>query len=137
RDAMLYVGMDVLRTGAVRRQEKTLHTSALQELSEGFEDEVRPLVIDIEGTQHRLVGTAEAQYDEWRDLLRRLFMSETGFVPENVEVYAEPDLPALEPGAPETETDPELFGPPVPPPGSQAAGEMELGAPGGAGGSRA
>lgn len=102
RDAMLYVGMDVLRTGAMRRQEKRLHTMNLEELSAGFDDEVRPLVVQVEGTQHRLVGTADVQYEEWRDLLRRLFMSETGFVPEDLDVYieAEPEaeelLPSLE-----------------------------------------
>jgi hypothetical protein len=91
RDAMLYVGMDVLRTGAMRRVEKQLHTSTLEELSAGFDDEVRPLVVEIEGTQRRLTGTADAQYDEWRGLLRELFITETGFVPEDLDVYSEPE----------------------------------------------
>jgi hypothetical protein len=100
RDAMLYVGMDVLRTGAMRRHEKRLHAMNLEELSTGFDDEVRPLVVQIEGTQHRLVGTAEAQYEEWQNLLRRMFMSETGFVPESLDVFVEPEperVPSIEP----------------------------------------
>lgn len=96
RDALMYVGMDVLRTSAVRRQEKRLHASALEELSASFEDDIQPLVVEIKGTEHRLTGTAEAQYQEWRDLLRQLFVSETGFVPEDVHVYV--DEPELEPG---------------------------------------
>ncbi len=60
-------------------------------LSSSFDDEVKPMVVDIEGTQHRFTGTAEAQYEEWRELLRQLYLSETGFVPE-VDVYTE-DLP--------------------------------------------
>jgi hypothetical protein len=44
----------------------------------------------VQGTQHRLTGTAEAQYAEWRDLLQRLFISETGFAPESIEVFVEP-----------------------------------------------
>jgi hypothetical protein len=102
RDAMLYVGMDVLRTGAMRRHEKRLHAMNLEELSTGFDDEVRPLVVQIEGTQHRLVGTAEAQYEEWQNLLRSMFMSETGFVPENLDVFVEPEperFPTIEPPA--------------------------------------
>lgn len=97
RDALMYMGMDVLRTSAVRRQEKRLHTSALEELSASFDDEVEPLVVEIQGVEHRLTGTAEMQYREWRDLLQQLFVSETGFVPEDLNVYVEePEL--LEPG---------------------------------------
>jgi len=99
RDALVYMGMDVLQTGAIRRQEKRLHTEALEELSLSFEDEVRPLVVEIQGTEHRLTGTAEAQYHEWRDLLRRLFATETGFAVEDVNIYVEPEpfAPGIEP----------------------------------------
>lgn len=91
RDAMMYVGMDMLRTSAVRRQEKRLHTSTLEELSTSFDDEVEPLVVEIQGTQHRLTGTADMQYREWRDLLKQMFVAETGFVPEDVNIYTEPE----------------------------------------------
>jgi len=97
RDAMMYVGTDMLRQSAVRRQERRLHAQTLEELSESFNDEVEPLVVEIEGTQHRLTGTAEVQYEEWRDLLQRLFIAETGFVPEDLEIYVEPEaVPAVE-----------------------------------------
>ena len=91
RDAMMYTGMDLIRTAAVRRDEKRLHTEAMEELSTSFDDEVKPMVIEIEGTQHRLTGTADAQYEEWKELLLDLYSAETGFVPE-IEVYTE-DLP--------------------------------------------
>ena len=88
RDALMYVGVDMIRTGRMRRQEKQLHTASLEELSASFDDEVKPMVVDIEGTQHRFTGTADVQYQEWRELLRELYISETGFVPE-VEIYTE------------------------------------------------
>ena len=91
RDAMMYVGMDMLRTSAVRRQEKRLHTETLEELSTSFDDDVEPMVVEIQGTQHRLTGTAEVQYREWRDLLRQMFITETGFVPEEMAIYTEPE----------------------------------------------
>lgn len=90
RDAMMYVGADILQSSAVRRQERQLHSATLEELSESFDDEVEPLVVEVQGTQHRLTGTAEAQYAEWRDLLHELFISETGFVPEEMELYTDP-----------------------------------------------
>jgi hypothetical protein len=77
-----------------------LHIETLEELSVSFEEEVTPLVVEIAGVQHRLTGTAAVQYAEWRDLLRQMYISETGFVPEDVAIYAEPEpVPALEDAA--------------------------------------
>ena len=108
RDAMLYIGMDMLRTSQVRKQEIEIHRSQLEELNSSFDDEIKPVVVQIQGTEHRLTGTADAQYQEWRDLLRRIFVDESGFVPEDVSVYAgEP-----EPSAPRQDPLP-TFGPPA------------------------
>jgi len=96
RDGLMYIGMDMIRTSAVRRQEKRLHTETLEELSVSFDDEVEPLVVDVAGTQHRLTGTVEVQYTEWRDLLQRLYISETGLAPEDFDVYVEPDEQPLD-----------------------------------------
>ncbi len=106
RDALMYVGVDMIRASQVRKQEKRIHTETLEELSSSFEDDIKPMVVEIQGTQHRLTGTAQAQYDEWRSLLRQMFISESGFVPEDVAIYTEPEpeapveLPPL-PEAPE------------------------------------
>jgi hypothetical protein len=94
RDAMMYTGMDLIKTAAVRREEKRLHSAALEELSTSFDDELEPMVVEIQGTQHRLTGTADVQYAEWRDLLLELYTADTGFIPE-IDVYTEP-LPETE-----------------------------------------
>lgn len=91
RDTLMYVGMDMIRSSAVRRQEKQLHVETLQELSSSFDDEVEPLVVEVQGTEHRLTGTAAIQYQEWKDLLRDIYQSETGFVPDDMEFYVEPE----------------------------------------------
>jgi cellulose biosynthesis protein BcsQ len=52
------------------------------------------MVVEIEGTQHRLTGTADAQYDEWKNLLLELYSAETGYIPE-IDVYTE-ELPERE-----------------------------------------
>ena len=91
RDALMYVGVDMIRASQVRKQEKRIHTETLEELSSSFEDDIQPMVVEIQGTQHRLTGTAQAQYDEWRSLLRQMFISESGFVPEDVAIYTEPE----------------------------------------------
>jgi len=100
RDAMLYIGMDMLRTSQVRKQEIELHRSQLEELNGSFDDEIKPVVVEIQGTEHRLTGTADAQYQEWRDLLRRIFVEESGFVPEEVAISTgepEPSAPRQDP----------------------------------------
>ena len=91
RDAMMYIGMDMIRTSQVRKQEKKLHTDTLEELSSSFDDDIKPMIVEIQGTQHRLTGTADAQYQEWRDLLQQIFAAESGFVPEDVAFYTEPE----------------------------------------------
>jgi hypothetical protein len=94
RDALMYVGVDMIRSSQVRKQEKQLHVEAIQELSESFDDEVKPMVVEVQGTQHRLTGTADAQYQEWRDLLKQIFITESGFAPEDVAIYTEPEIEA-------------------------------------------
>jgi hypothetical protein len=110
RDTLMYMGMDLIRTARVRREEKRLHAEALEELSASFDEEVRPLVVEIEGTQHRLTGTAEIQYEEWRELLRQLYEAETGFTTE-IDVYTEEQPETLEPddGLETTPIDAEAF----------------------------
>mgnify|MGYP003581349379 CR=1 FL=1 len=107
RDALMYVGVDMIRASQVRKQEKRLHTETLEELAGDFDDSVEPMVVEIQGTQHRLTGTADAQYEEWRQLLRQIFISESGFVPEDVAIYTEPaPAPPVElPPVPDLPTD--------------------------------
>jgi hypothetical protein len=126
RDALMYVGVDMIRASQVRKQEKQLHTQTLEELSTDFEDDIKPMVVEIQGTQHRLTGTADAQYEEWRNLLKQIFVTESGFVPEDVAIYTEPAIEApveLPPPAPEAapESTPEAA--PAPEGGAEATTE--------------
>jgi hypothetical protein len=107
RDALMYVGVDMIRASQVRKQEKRLHTETLEELAEDFDDSLEPMVVEIQGTQHRLTGTADAQYEEWRQLLRQIFINESGFVPEDVAIYTEPtpEPPVELPPVPELPAD--------------------------------
>jgi hypothetical protein len=122
-DAGVYIGFEMIQAASIRRQERRLHQQALQELSESFDDSIKPLVVEVQGTQHRLTGTADAQYDEWRNLIRQLYISETGLAPEDIEVYLEPSAEAET--APETQaappTETEAAASPSPEPESEEA----------------
>jgi hypothetical protein len=37
------------------------------------------MVVQVQGETMRLTGTAEAQYESWRKLLRDIYETETGF----------------------------------------------------------
>ena len=105
RDSLMYMGMDLIKTARVRREEKQLHAEALEELSVSFDEEVKPMVVDIEGVQHRLEGTTEIQYEEWRELLRQLYLAETGFA-SDFEIHTEEDATEIEVGTSEPTLDP-------------------------------
>src|SRR5690606_10531681 len=49
----------------------------LDELSEGFANEVEPTEIELEDSLYKLNGTLEQQYREWRSILAELFELET------------------------------------------------------------
>ncbi len=72
-------GMRSVIAGWTRRKEAKIHLAALKELSDSFISEASPMVVTIDGETRRLTGTAEAQYETWRKLLKQLHETETGF----------------------------------------------------------
>lgn len=53
----------------------------LDEMAQGFNNEVAPTVMEASGKVFRLSGTLESQYNEWRSILRDIFALETGLPP--------------------------------------------------------
>ena len=79
RDTLVLGGAYALKTGFDKDSETDIHRDAIIELDESFSSEARPLVVEVEGETHELTGSAEAQYAQWRALLKRIYDSETGF----------------------------------------------------------
>ena len=77
-DSLIHVSVELLESAQLRREEMRVHAEALEEYSESFDAEVKPITVDIDGIQRRLTGTATAQYEDWRELLRQIFADETG-----------------------------------------------------------
>jgi len=80
-------GLNTVWAAIRRNREAGLHLDAIAELSESFGNEAAPMVVNVEGQERRLTGTAEAQYESWRQLLREIHEAETGFS-QSVEVGA-------------------------------------------------
>ena len=78
-------GINTIMTGITRNSEASIHVEAIEELAESFGSEAAPMVVNVEGQARRLTGTAAAQYESWRKLLRDIYEAETGF-PEEIEV---------------------------------------------------
>ena len=73
-------GLEAIMHGFTRRSEARMHLEAIHELSESFGDEAAPMVVTVEGQTRQLTGTATAQYESWRRLLKQIYEAETGFV---------------------------------------------------------
>ncbi len=73
-------GFKSMMSGISRRNEATMHRESIKELSESFGAEAAPMVVTVEGETRQLTGTAAAQYESWRRLLKEIYEAETGFV---------------------------------------------------------
>jgi len=50
----------------------------LQELGESLQSAISPKVIELDDRQIMLTGTVEEQYQQWREILMELYLTETG-----------------------------------------------------------
>jgi hypothetical protein len=71
-------GIAAVLSGIKKYGDARTHADALKELTNSFQSEVAPQVVEVEGHTLRLTGTAEDQYREWRKLLKQLYLEETG-----------------------------------------------------------
>ncbi len=75
-------GLKSIMSGITRKSEASIHVEAIDELAQSFGSEAAPMVINVAGQARRLTGTAAAQYESWRKLLRDIYEAETGFTGE-------------------------------------------------------
>lgn len=79
---MILVGGQVFVQGLNISREAEIHSAAIKELSESFGGEMQPVVMEFEGKQYELTGSAEEQFKRWRELLKQIYIAETGFDPD-------------------------------------------------------
>ena len=79
---MILIGGQVIISGFNISKEAEIHEAAIQELSESFSSEMKPIVMEFEGKQYELTGSAEEQFQQWRELLQKIYYAETGFDPD-------------------------------------------------------
>jgi hypothetical protein len=91
QNIMIFTGGAVIIDGINVSKEAEIHRAAIEELSESFGSEMEPVVMEFEGKEYELTGSAEEQYKRWRELLREIYYTETGFDQQN---GSETDRPA-------------------------------------------
>jgi hypothetical protein len=74
RTAGAISGAASVLSGLKKYADARTHALELKELSESFQNEVAPQVVDVEGRTLKLTGTAEEQYREWRELLHQMYL---------------------------------------------------------------
>jgi hypothetical protein len=83
RRAIQSVGIDrgirTIYSAFQLRRSVSIYRDEIGELSESFIAEATPLTVRVEGETRRLTGTAEAQYESWRKLIKDIYQLETGF----------------------------------------------------------
>ena len=79
RQMAIYGGMEAMRSGFSKSSEAKIYQESLKESGADFDAQAQPLVIELEGQTIRLSGSAEEKFQEWRRLLKEIYIDETVF----------------------------------------------------------
>jgi hypothetical protein len=78
RTAATVGGIAGIVSGLKKGADAKIHTAAIRELATSFNADVATQVVEVEGRTLKLTGSAEDQYREWRELLKQMYLEETG-----------------------------------------------------------
>ncbi len=71
-------GALLVKSGLGKKAEAQIHIEALAELGQSLEAEVEPRVIELEDQTITLTGNVQMQYQQWREILRKIYLNERG-----------------------------------------------------------
>ncbi|MDX2465041.1 MAG: hypothetical protein QNK31_11105 [Porticoccus sp.] len=71
-------GALLVKSGLSKKAELKIHEDVLAELGQSLEAEIEPRVIELEDRTITLTGNVEAQYTQWKALLREIYQAERG-----------------------------------------------------------
>ncbi|MEX2352815.1 MAG: hypothetical protein WD709_01415 [Gammaproteobacteria bacterium] len=71
-------GAYTVKEGLDRRSEAKIHVQAIEELGTSLNAELEPRTIELENSTVTLTGTVNEQYDQWRAILKDIYLTETG-----------------------------------------------------------
>jgi hypothetical protein len=71
-------GALLVKSGLAKKAEAQIHVEALAELGQSLEAEVEPRVIELEDQTVTLTGNVQMQYDQWQEILQKIYRAERG-----------------------------------------------------------
>ncbi len=72
KDVLILGGIAAINAGFEKGKDAGIHKAALGELVDSFDGEITPLLVDVDGKVVQLTGSAEVQFDKWRELLHQI-----------------------------------------------------------------
>jgi hypothetical protein len=74
------VGGFVLKSGLEKKQQAAAYNESVAEMGSSLEAEIAPQVIELEDRTVTLTGTVRAQYQQWQELLQKIYEQERGAI---------------------------------------------------------
>ena len=71
-------GAYAFKSGLDKRSESKMHAQALEELGSSLNAEIQPHTLELEDRTVTLTGTVDNQYAQWKQILRDIYIKETG-----------------------------------------------------------
>lgn len=70
------VGGFIIKSGLNKKQKASEYSEAVAEMGSSLETEIAPQVIELEDRTVTLTGTVQAQYQQWQELLSKIYQQE-------------------------------------------------------------
>jgi len=77
RTVMIAGGTYAVYDGIKISKESEINKAAIEELGTSFENDVEPIIMNVQGKTMKLNGSADQQYRMWQDLLKNIYIEET------------------------------------------------------------
>lgn len=74
------MGGYIIKSGLEKKQQAAAENENIAELGASLQAEIAPQVIELEDRTVTLTGTVNAQYEQWRELLRKIYQQERGAI---------------------------------------------------------
>jgi len=71
-------GAVLIKSGLDKGSEAKMQVETLREIAASLDAEIEPHSVALEDQTVTLSGTVEQQYDQWREILRQIYIAETG-----------------------------------------------------------
>jgi len=70
----------LIKSGLEKKAGKTKFIEDLSEMGASLEQEIEPQIIDLDDSSVTLSGTVDAQYEQWKGLLKKIYDAERGAI---------------------------------------------------------